>query len=450
MGKNKGKKANQPNTSPENYIKTRARNLPIGKCYINEGWESLGFATIVVSRNHTNGNSTFALFLVDTYCLGVKETLFSFNQYAELEELMDKLEVEEKMIEIEYPLAHNIIYGGIEYAASFGFKPHKEFEITQYLLEEDDDRAEFMEIEFGLNGKPAIFVGKERPPSNIIAALEQSVGKGNYTIITEEGLADEEDFDEEDFDEEDEEELTGEDIVAIFEGKKKPTPAQMVQLLFPVYEKICTQKEVEEMDEILNEVETWEIVEEYKTDDPLFLNDESESQYNLLYEKVEEDPENSIPEIEELIAENPNEYYLYSLLVLAYGILEDKEKQSQAVVSKYTKFPQRITAFTDYIIIQNGQNNCEDLKKLIGNEFDIHKIFPHRHQISFNELISLAGSLFVYFSGCLGEPHKGVAYVVALSAFIFYGSNKEKANQIQLFASRFMFNELENRDQVAE
>lgn len=48
MGKNKGKKVIQLPTSPENYIRTRARLLPIGKCYINEGWAESGFASIVV------------------------------------------------------------------------------------------------------------------------------------------------------------------------------------------------------------------------------------------------------------------------------------------------------------------------------------------------------------------------------------------------------------------
>ena len=30
--------------SPENYIRQRARNLPIFKCFVNEGWDEEGLA----------------------------------------------------------------------------------------------------------------------------------------------------------------------------------------------------------------------------------------------------------------------------------------------------------------------------------------------------------------------------------------------------------------------
>lgn len=135
MAKNKGKKIIKLNTSPESYIKTRARNLPLSKCYINKTWKTKGFATILTSRTHTNGNFTFALFLVDLYCLGVKETFYVFNKYSEFHELLERMEEEEEMVEVKYALAHNIIYGGIEYDASFCFSPPKDFEVSKYLLE---------------------------------------------------------------------------------------------------------------------------------------------------------------------------------------------------------------------------------------------------------------------------------------------------------------------------
>ena len=195
MAKNKGKKKTEQPISPENYIKTRARNLPIGKCYISEDWQEKGLVSILLSRNHSNGNFTFGLYLLDLYCLGVKETFYVFNQYAEFNDMVKTLKDEEGIVEVEYPLVHNIIYGAIEYAGDLGFQPNKDFDVTQYLLEEDDERIELMDIEFGLNGKPAIFIGKEKHPANIIATLERSVGKGNFTIITAKDLGEDEDDD---------------------------------------------------------------------------------------------------------------------------------------------------------------------------------------------------------------------------------------------------------------
>lgn len=205
MKNNKGKKNISSNTSPENYIKTRARNLPLDKCYINESWADSGFASIIVSRKHINGNFTFGVYLVDLYCLGVKDTFYDFNKYDKFIELLDKFKEEQGMIEIEYALAHNIIYGAVEYAEDLGFKPDKDFEVSQYLLEEDDERVELIDVEFGLNGKPAIFIWKEKHPVNIIATLERNVGKGNFTIFSGEDIGDdyEEDEDREDGDNDD-------------------------------------------------------------------------------------------------------------------------------------------------------------------------------------------------------------------------------------------------------
>ena len=77
--------------SPKEYIKTKARSLPIEKCFINDGWQDGSMANIFVIRKHTNGNSTVGLYLIDLLCLGVKNAAYFFNlSPTELEELMER------------------------------------------------------------------------------------------------------------------------------------------------------------------------------------------------------------------------------------------------------------------------------------------------------------------------------------------------------------------------
>ncbi|MDO5664401.1 MAG: hypothetical protein Q4G63_03980 [Bacteroidia bacterium] len=52
--------AKQQILSPENYIRQRARNLPLYKCFINTNWDEQGLAYIVVSRKHITGILPFA------------------------------------------------------------------------------------------------------------------------------------------------------------------------------------------------------------------------------------------------------------------------------------------------------------------------------------------------------------------------------------------------------
>lgn len=78
------------------------------------------------------------------------------------EESENWIEIKLFSVEIDYNLAHNIIYGGNEYAEEHGFKIHKDFEkLTQYILEVDDDKIPLIDVEFGKDGKPLVIENKE-------------------------------------------------------------------------------------------------------------------------------------------------------------------------------------------------------------------------------------------------------------------------------------------------
>ncbi len=172
--------------SPEKYIRQRARSLPIFECWVNEGWNEEKLANIVVARQHTNNNCTLGMYLVDLNCLGIKDTQFLFNmplhEYRELlEELSSRTEIEP----IEYTLAHNIVFAGLEYAEDLGFNPHPDFSLTQYIMEEDTEEIDLIDIECGFQGKPFYMRGpmdSDARAAQIIAQLDRVVGLGNYQI----------------------------------------------------------------------------------------------------------------------------------------------------------------------------------------------------------------------------------------------------------------------------
>ncbi len=187
MAKNK-KQPHLQLLSPENYIRQKARNLPVFECHLNSNWKEMGSATIVFSRIHANGNLTFAMYMVDLLCLGVRDTHYRFNTTQDdHEDLLDMMSENFEMQKVEYTLVHNIIFSALEYADENGFKPHKDFSsITKYMLEEDTEDIEFIEIECGRNGKP-FFVKteemSEKEANKIINQLEKTVGKGNFEIL---------------------------------------------------------------------------------------------------------------------------------------------------------------------------------------------------------------------------------------------------------------------------
>ncbi len=183
--KNKGKVIQM--LSPENYIRQKARTLPVFECMVNKGWEDSGLATITVARKHTNGNITMGMYLVDLKCLGIKDAFYRFNiPESEYRELLEEMEENMDLESISYTLAHNIIFAGIEFAEDYGLKPHKGFGVAKYILEEDTDDIDLIEIECGENGKPLYVQGlldNDVRARQVVAHLEKHAGPGNYHYI---------------------------------------------------------------------------------------------------------------------------------------------------------------------------------------------------------------------------------------------------------------------------
>jgi hypothetical protein len=194
------------NISPKKYIQTRARALPIYKCYVNEGWEEAGMADVVVLRQHVTKTVTGAVFLVDLKCLGIKDVFWVFNEPEE--NLYEKLpHFEERFVEIDYTLAHNIIYAGHDFAMDFDIAPHKDFAVAKFILEEDDDEIPLVDIAVGENGVPHLMTYQANQHLDALAKLRKNAGEGNYYYTVGMGAfdgEDEEEFDEAEYDEEDE------------------------------------------------------------------------------------------------------------------------------------------------------------------------------------------------------------------------------------------------------
>ena len=117
MSKNKKPSAGNPPLSPEKYIKTKGRLLPIHECLINPDWEAVKTANIIIARKHPNGNCTVCVYLVDLGRAGVKGTDFHFNlDKSQYEEFVKLIKEQMEIQVVDYVLVHNIIFGAIDFA----------------------------------------------------------------------------------------------------------------------------------------------------------------------------------------------------------------------------------------------------------------------------------------------------------------------------------------------
>jgi hypothetical protein len=163
----------------------QARNYPIEGCWIRRGWDKDGMAVIVIARRQPNGNITFGNYLVDYYCLGLKDTFCNADipsgQFRR--DYLAKMFREGTPIEISPALAHEIIYGSIEYAAQFGFHPHRDFKLSQNVLDPPDAHPRTGTVKFGKDGKPFYIAGPYDNVDAIMRQLARTAGEGNYHFM---------------------------------------------------------------------------------------------------------------------------------------------------------------------------------------------------------------------------------------------------------------------------
>lgn len=187
--KGKAKKQQQfVKLSLKAYIKKVARKLPIHECRIYDNWKEEGKTQIFVSRKRNNGQLLVSFYLVDIWCLGLKDSFYREMEPYEYDEIVEKTnstiqhQIGAEFVTCEPALAFNVIYGAVEYAEDLGFVPAKEFAITEYMLD-DVEEVEYMDIEFGKNGKPFYASGPDDNVAKILNTLNKSVGEGNYEFL---------------------------------------------------------------------------------------------------------------------------------------------------------------------------------------------------------------------------------------------------------------------------
>lgn len=163
----------------------QAQSHPIHECVIARNWQKHGLAQILLSRVQPDENLIAGLYLVDTLCLGLKNTVAEANlsRSAYRAQLRDRISRDEGCKACPLDLAHTIIYGAIDYARQFGFEPHKDFKLSRHILQERDDFTWREDVEFGRDGMPLFVSGPHDNANRIIRQLQATAGEGNFHYL---------------------------------------------------------------------------------------------------------------------------------------------------------------------------------------------------------------------------------------------------------------------------
>jgi hypothetical protein len=178
-------KSHQSATVSLESVLREARTFPMLECWISADWEAgSGLVQIILTRRQPNEKICCGVYLVDKYCLGLKNTFAKINLSPErYQKIYDEVASKQPLTECPIELAHQMIYASIDYAAQFGFHPQSDFTHTQYMLEPRGELDETYELTFGQDGKPLFIAGPYDDTAKIMKQLEETAGTGNYHYV---------------------------------------------------------------------------------------------------------------------------------------------------------------------------------------------------------------------------------------------------------------------------
>ncbi|MCD4671049.1 MAG: hypothetical protein K8R77_00165 [Anaerolineaceae bacterium] len=173
--------------TPNHYLQN-AREYPLHGCWIMANWQDEGITPVVVAREQGPDKIMFGVYLVDLYCLGIKDVV------ARTDYSLKKFKRELPLLCMNTPkkctveLAHEIIYGALEYAEKIGFQPHADFKarLADQILDPQDAHLRKNHVSFGKDGKPLFVAGPyddERKCRLVINTLMRTCGEGNFNYI---------------------------------------------------------------------------------------------------------------------------------------------------------------------------------------------------------------------------------------------------------------------------
>ncbi len=159
---------------------------PVHECLIGESLTSQGIGHVVISRKAASGEYALACFLVDRYCMGVKDCFGVICSGAEYRERLERLRQRLTLRRIDASTARRAVEDAVAYAHDLGLSPHRHYRAVRQIFGNIDPAQATEFLEMGKDGKPLFMPGPHQTAEEtrmIMAKLSQAKGPGKFDFI---------------------------------------------------------------------------------------------------------------------------------------------------------------------------------------------------------------------------------------------------------------------------
>ncbi len=165
----------------------QAAHWPVISARISVDLFEQGIGTALLVRQAVNGTMAFAHFLVDTWCMGVKDAYVKVLNPVEAAAWNSHISSNfDRMKPVSPEYLRKLILKSIEYSLSLGIQPATDYTFCSKILDGIDESQCRDEFAFGKDGKPMLMPGPNDSMARIrqiMESLHQSQGADNFDYI---------------------------------------------------------------------------------------------------------------------------------------------------------------------------------------------------------------------------------------------------------------------------
>jgi hypothetical protein len=151
----------------------RALGLPIRCCLLSENQFEIGMGTLILARGAAVGPVAVAAFMLDTFCLGVKDVMFRTMEGEQLKGHLELINQATPLVPVDPGYARKMLRDLVQWSASLGFDPPRDFRALEGLFGDVNLQTCDTNFVFGQNGKPFYIPGPFESPSLVRRRMGQ-------------------------------------------------------------------------------------------------------------------------------------------------------------------------------------------------------------------------------------------------------------------------------------
>jgi tetratricopeptide (TPR) repeat protein len=332
----------------EAYSAAQAAHLPIHDSRAPKDLFESGLGMVFLTRTLPGGELAISAFLVDTFCLGVKNAFYRVVSTQEYEQIAQQFDLEK----IHPSCLRKLVEGAIDYALELGFKPHSDYAGAARLFGNIEASVCPVRFSYGKDGKPCYISGPDDSPAHsrrILDILKRRLGAEGFSFMTASGA-------------------TADELASL-------APESVSNFSYDITEDALPDPAFERL--------------------PVAVQD----RINVLHDELRTRPElsSTLIALKELIQQYPDLPQLYNYLYIAYYKLGKQEEAARVLQETVQHFPNYLFGRIAWANECLKRGEPEKVADIFEEKFDLQLHYPQRNLFHLSEFISFQSVLARYF-----------------------------------------------------